>query len=225
MLRRNVLRTTVHLAAIDAAHLEPTGAAAGFLLRSRRPADGPRSRRAGTGGRLATAITHPQHDGAAERRSAPLMRGTLPALPVGERPHSRSAPPPLLFQQVSGAVTTEVGVACKSVGSAYEGSNPSPATPGVTAPDQRKRGSGAALVCPVESGSHRLSPTVRGPSVGQAHGRGCARSARRADDPHSGRRRDVANVLPGQRRFSDRSERLSLALSLSFPQVRVGAVT
>jgi hypothetical protein len=34
-------------------------------------------------------------------------------------------------------------VICKSVGLAYEGSNPSPATPGRTALDQRKRGSGA----------------------------------------------------------------------------------
>src|SRR5690242_20413321 len=52
------------------------------------------------------------------------------------------------------------GADCKSVGSAYEGSNPSPATPGVTAPDLRKRGSGAVLVCLRSSGRRHWTPST-----------------------------------------------------------------
>jgi hypothetical protein len=58
---------------------------------------------------------------------------------------------------------------CKSVGLAYEGSNPSPATPRETAPELRKRSQGPFSWCPVVSGAGRCSASVCGKCVASRH--------------------------------------------------------
>jgi hypothetical protein len=67
---------------------------------------------------------------------------------------------PMLSAQVRTGVTAGVRVHCKSVGSAYEGSNPPPATPGQRPPTCGDAGRGplsSVRLCPTVSGPSRLS--------------------------------------------------------------------
>src|SRR3954465_813001 len=98
-------------------------------------------------------------------------------LPLRELPGLRDRRPRFLYaapvRPHGGLPEWPMGADCKSVGLAYEGSNPSPATPGATAPDLtiggRRRSPGRGGAGAGHRGAFQRLPTEEQPVEGDPH--------------------------------------------------------
>jgi hypothetical protein len=190
--RRIAGRQQVHELAAAAESLSSRvwGSPARWCSRGRSPAGEP-----GAGG--VPACGSGELDGAVHTCTRDRRRGWPGARTYGGR-RRRSGHPLMVFTQVTGQVEVEAGAGCKTVGSAYVGSNPTPATHlrrsepvtlncviGFCVQNERLR-KPSALFCGLCVGRIRSSPGLCGYrlrcllSCGNASGGGCLRAVLRA---------------------------------------------
>ena len=179
--RRIAGRQQVHeLAAADESLSMPgVGESCPVVLAGRSPAGEP-----GAGG--APACGSGELDGAVHTCTRDRRRGWPGARTYGGQ-RRRSGHPLMVFTQVTGQVEVEAGAVCKTVGSGYVGSNPTPATTPATTTPATTCGNG-----PLAANSRAGGPFLLCPGV--CHLVALRAAMLRCPRTHSGR----ASVLQGR---------------------------